>query len=1301
MHPYNKIRPWRIRWFRDIVFNILLSLLLLSVGTNALAATETFNPTGDTYVAAEIPDMKFCNEPTVAIATHTDILAYVKFNISSIPSGSIIDSAELRLTCMQIIDNGPVAIGRVSSSWNECDVDWNHQPAVEPPVVTSTPPGTYQWWKINVTSIVEEGFEDNASNMGFRLEKLSDGLVQFYSSESSTKPQLVVSYTPGYYNASGEVISISTAQGIQSVELVFSRVIGSGDLPEPAYSSALGQWSQGGFEPGTTYRVTPTNQPSQPPYTYVPQYRSFSSSAGSNVTGLDFSADTSYSVTIQSQPTGADVRLGSVDASPTCTTECTLTGLEGNQIVWLTKDGYEDLEFVLTPNDDGTTKNFPLTAAITLNFTAPFSGASPDHIEYEGPNWGIRVLGAAPSDTDPESGEIHHASILNTYLAGASTWQVDDTVKWHFSVPRSGRYKVTVNGDILGNIGSAGTGVVYDCKHLLVVGASIVGEGSIYSRLHDTLAEDVTSGIVEISAFGAELLCYYIPGCGWFNYVLDAYDVYSLAKTMDGLFEPVASFNGDPILGDDWYFYADLETNEDYQFEFFVRSAAVGGVSAASMYSFTDVMVSFTDVTFEQISGSVTEPMIQVTPVGMLEMETTYVGQSTENSSAFTVKNVGNQLLTGSATIETGPFEIISAANYSLNPGEESDISIRFLSDEPGIYTKKITFSGGKGAECYVRCEAREADPVLGIYPDHVVDFGKVACGTSKDMNTFIVANTGGGTLTGNVTVNSPFSIVSSESYSLAEGQTLNVMIRFAPTSEGILNGNVMFTGGGGATRQVSGEGIDIAVAPLIDSILNDSTMEGSEYLGPIPALIQGIQPITWSLVTNPVGMTINPESGFVKWPNPTAIGSPHEITIRATNTAGYDDESWQLTVVPPGVCTYIISPTSRSFGSSGGSDSISVSAPSGCDWNATSNDGWIMITSGSSGSGNGTVNYSVSSNSSASSRTGTMTIAGEIFTVTQSGNDMAVVFIADFGSNEVMKLYDDGAEYFRVGGFNFLNQGAVSANLSKGTVMVADSNNDRIVEVSENGEVISSAYGFSYPPDVSVNLSDGTCWVADRGHDQVVKLSSDLTTELVRLGGFNNPLSVSVNSTDGSCWVGDGIYNSTNQVVKLSPNGEILFSIVGGFNIPLVCVNSSDGTCWVADQYNGRVVKLSPDGEELFANSNFSLPFSVSVNVSDGACWVADRGSDEIVKLSANGEELLRVGGFDFLYYEGAISVNSNNGTCWVADSGNSEVVKLSSEGAELLRVTGFDRPHSISVCPHIKDSRAMPWLQLLLLDD
>jgi Zn-dependent metalloprotease len=86
------------------------------------------------------------------------------------------------------------------------------------------------------------------------------------------------------------------------------------------------------------------------------------------------------------------------------------------------------------------------------------------------------------------------------------------------------------------------------------------------------------------------------------------------------------------------------------------------------------------------------------------------------------------------------------------------------------------------------------------------------------------------------------------------------------------------------------------------------------------------------------------------------------------------------------GTCTFSISPTSASQPAGGGTGSVTVTAGAGCAWTAVSNAAFITVTSGASGSGNGTVNYSVASNTGASSRTGTLTIAGQTFTVTQAG---------------------------------------------------------------------------------------------------------------------------------------------------------------------------------------------------------------------------------------------------------------------------------------------------------------------------
>ena len=85
-----------------------------------------------------------------------------------------------------------------------------------------------------------------------------------------------------------------------------------------------------------------------------------------------------------------------------------------------------------------------------------------------------------------------------------------------------------------------------------------------------------------------------------------------------------------------------------------------------------------------------------------------------------------------------------------------------------------------------------------------------------------------------------------------------------------------------------------------------------------------------------------------------------------------------------PANCTYSISPTSQNFTAAGGVGSIQVAAPSGCTWTAVTNAIWAGITSSQVGTGNGTVAYDVVANTAPSLRTGTLTVAGKTFTITQ-----------------------------------------------------------------------------------------------------------------------------------------------------------------------------------------------------------------------------------------------------------------------------------------------------------------------------
>jgi uncharacterized protein (TIGR03437 family) len=88
--------------------------------------------------------------------------------------------------------------------------------------------------------------------------------------------------------------------------------------------------------------------------------------------------------------------------------------------------------------------------------------------------------------------------------------------------------------------------------------------------------------------------------------------------------------------------------------------------------------------------------------------------------------------------------------------------------------------------------------------------------------------------------------------------------------------------------------------------------------------------------------------------------------------------------------CTYAITPSSNVMTATGGSSSVRLTTATGCAWTASSNAGWMTLTTASSGTGSASIGYKVDINTSSNSRSGTLTVAGLTFTLTQSGGASA-----------------------------------------------------------------------------------------------------------------------------------------------------------------------------------------------------------------------------------------------------------------------------------------------------------------------
>src|SRR5499427_7805542 len=87
-----------------------------------------------------------------------------------------------------------------------------------------------------------------------------------------------------------------------------------------------------------------------------------------------------------------------------------------------------------------------------------------------------------------------------------------------------------------------------------------------------------------------------------------------------------------------------------------------------------------------------------------------------------------------------------------------------------------------------------------------------------------------------------------------------------------------------------------------------------------------------------------------------------------------------------PSPCTFTLSTMGANVASAAATGSVSVTASAtSCPWTAASNTAWITVSSGASATGSASVGYSVAANTTTSSRTGTIAIAGQTFTVSQA----------------------------------------------------------------------------------------------------------------------------------------------------------------------------------------------------------------------------------------------------------------------------------------------------------------------------
>ena len=175
------------------VFQPELAALLPEIEFEALtaAATTVLKTTVDASIYADSPNTNRGGNTRLWVDGAPRIRSLLRFDLSSIPQGSLIRSARLRLL---VTDGSGDAGGvyRVSGSWSEGAVTWNNAPSVGSRVSTIGAVSAGTWKTVDVTAAAAAGAPLNL----YLISSVANG-AQYTSSESTNAPQLVVEWEAG------------------------------------------------------------------------------------------------------------------------------------------------------------------------------------------------------------------------------------------------------------------------------------------------------------------------------------------------------------------------------------------------------------------------------------------------------------------------------------------------------------------------------------------------------------------------------------------------------------------------------------------------------------------------------------------------------------------------------------------------------------------------------------------------------------------------------------------------------------------------------------------------------------------------------------------------------------------------------------------------------------------------------------------------------------------------------------------------------------------------------------------------
>ena len=373
----------------------------------------------------------------------------------------------------------------------------------------------------------------------------------------------------------------------------------------------------------------------------------------------------------------------------------------------------------------------------------------------------------------------------------------------------------------------------------------------------------------------------------------------------------------------------------------------------------------------------------------------------------------------------------------------------------------------------------------------------------------------------------------------------------------------------------------------------------GATAPAPLPVSVastSGSLPFSLAVLGIP-GASILPASGTTSGAssltfNVAGLGSGTYPGVLGVSVPGavnrFDSVPVTLTVAPPPPCTYTLKEAARYAQPFAGFGWFVVQTATACPWTATTTTPWITITPArASGSGTTTVSYSMTANPGTSERIGTITVNGQVHTVTQFGTACSFSVVpSTFGAPAVGGVAEVAVDVSAAGCAWNASSASLALLPSSGTTGRRVS-----VTVPPNTDPLSRV--------LTATIAGHTVTVNQTGIGCLVSLSPDVAT-MVSNGGQGSvtiatPAGCSYSTLTGPSWI-----TVTSGDTGTGP-GTLVFSVD-----PNSMTESRSGTLTI--------------GGQPFQITQEALACSVTVQTSNLGSPYGSTGGVGTIGVSTNG---------------------------------------------------------------------------------